>query len=151
MTLEDWLENKWLNRCTSSANEIKELFALVDRDLKDAGVEAISLDWRLSMAYNACLQLATISLHACGYKTQGEAHHEKIVNSLKFSIEAPPELIRELNFIRTKRNRSSYDLAGTTSELEVKETIKFAQELRSLVKKWLRKNHPDLIEWDIQE
>jgi hypothetical protein len=97
------------------------------------------------MAYNASLQCAAAALHASGYRTRGEGHHERVINSLKFTVKASEEMISQLHRIRIKRNRSSYDIAGTTSEQEVKEALEFALELKSMVKSWLRENHPELL------
>jgi hypothetical protein len=144
MTLENWLENKWLGRHTTSAREIADLFTMVDRDLKDASIASVSTDWRLIMAFNASLQCATIALHACGYRAIGEGHHERIINSLRFTINAPPELIRQLNRFRGKRIKGSYDSAGITSEQEVREAIDFTKALRAKVRQWLEKSHPEL-------
>ena len=60
MTLGDWFKNGWLKRHTTSIEEIAELLAVVDRDLRDASVDEISLDWRFGIAYNAALKLCTV-------------------------------------------------------------------------------------------
>lgn len=72
MTLRDWLNNKWLKSHRTSTEEIEQLFEIAKRDLHDAGVPNISLDWRLTIAYNASLRYATIALNASGYRTAGE-------------------------------------------------------------------------------
>lgn len=144
MTLQDWLNNKWLKSHKTSPEEIKQLFEIAKRDLHDAGVSTISPDWRLTMAYNAALRCATIALHACGYRTAGEGHHERLIESLKHTIDADPDLIAKFHRFRKKRHISSYDMAGTVSEYEVDEAIKFARELYRLVKNWLKKNHSEL-------
>ena len=144
MTLQGWLNNKWLKSHKTSVDEIKQLFQIAKRDLHDAGVSAISPDWRLTMAYNAALRCAAIALNVCGYRTAGEGHHERSIESLKYTINADPDLIDKFNRFRKKRHISSYDMAGTVSEYEVDEAIRFARELYKLVKDWLKKNHPEL-------
>ena len=57
MSLTTWLENRWLIDHESSPQEVTNLLAVVDRDLADAEVEALSSDRRLEIAYNAALQL----------------------------------------------------------------------------------------------
>lgn len=145
MTLKGWLNNKWLKSHRTSPEEVKQLFEIAKRDLHDAGVSDISADWRLTMAYNAALRYATIALYACGYRTAGEGHHERLIESLKYTIGAGPDLIAKFHRFRKKRHISSYDIAGTVSEYEVEEAIKFAQELYRLVKQWLRENHSELV------
>ena len=145
MTLENWLANNWLKNHQTSPQEISDLFQVFERNLKDARVEAVSADTRLSVAYNACLQCAFIALHASGYRTTGEGHHERAINSLKFTIKAPEELIRELNGFRKKRINSTYNRAGVSSEHEAKEAIALATKLKVMVTDWLKKNHSELI------
>jgi len=145
MTLENWLANNWLKKHQTSAKEISDLFTVVDRDLKDAGVDAISPDTRLGIAYNACLQCAAVALHASGYRPVGQSHHERIIESLRYTLNPSDDLIRQLQRFRNKRIKSVYDRAGTTSEQEVKEAIELAQKFREMVKEWLAQNHSDLI------
>lgn len=64
MSLRDWLANRWLVEHEPSRDETADLFAVVDRDLKDAAVPRLSADWRLGISYNAPLQLATLALAA---------------------------------------------------------------------------------------
>lgn len=73
MTLQDWLSNGWLKRHTTSRKETTDLLAKVDRDIAEAAKEEISLDWRLAIAYNACLGCATVALRASGYRIPGGA------------------------------------------------------------------------------
>ena len=46
----------------TSAREIADLLGVVDRDLADAAVQDVSADRRFAIAYEAALQLATITL-----------------------------------------------------------------------------------------
>jgi hypothetical protein len=39
-----------------------------------------------------------------------------------------------------------YDVAGTTSQSEFDDLFKITVDLFNQIKKWLRKNHPELIE-----
>ncbi|MFQ6003485.1 MAG: hypothetical protein ACE5KJ_07030, partial [Candidatus Zixiibacteriota bacterium] len=111
MTLQDWLKNKWLKSHKTSREEVYQQFEMAKRDLHDAGVTTISPDWRLSMAYNASLRYATTALNACGYRTSGESHHERLIESLKYTIDANPDIIAKLHRFRKKRHVSSYDMA----------------------------------------
>lgn len=44
VSLQDWLANRWLVAHEPNEQEIAELFAVVDRDLKDAAVPRLSDD-----------------------------------------------------------------------------------------------------------
>ena len=144
MTLQDWLNSKWLKSHKTSPEEIKQLFRIAQRDLHDASISDVSLDWRLAMAYNASLRYATMALNACGYRTAGEGHHERLIESLKYTIGVDPGIMAQLHGFRKKRNVGSYDVAGTVSQYEVDQAIHLAKELFGLVKDWLKKKHPEL-------
>ena len=62
MSLPDWERNGWLQSHKSSPNEVRDLLAVVDRDLADSAAEGMSPDWRMNIAYNAALQAATVAL-----------------------------------------------------------------------------------------
>ena len=48
MSLADWLNNSWLVKHESSAEEIAALLAIVERDLADATLAGLSEDWKLN-------------------------------------------------------------------------------------------------------
>jgi hypothetical protein len=56
-----------LRKHRTSAREIADLFRVVERNLADASVEAVSTDRRFTIAYEAALGLATITLYCNGY------------------------------------------------------------------------------------
>ena len=146
MTLEDWLNNRWLKKEPTSASEIADLLALVERNLSDAGVDAVSLDARLQFAFNAALCCATIALRASGFRVPvSEGHHERTINSLKLTLRADSRLIAQLNGFRKKRSNITYDAAGTTSQSEVDNLLEIANDLYKFVIRWLRETHSDLI------
>lgn len=55
MSLHSWLSNGWVVTHQTSTQEIADLLAVADRDLKDSGTPGLSSDWRLNIAYNAAL------------------------------------------------------------------------------------------------
>ena len=67
------------------------------------------------------------------------------VHSLAYTIKTDVGLITLLDQFRKKRNISGYDHVGMISDQEAIEMVDLAQRLRQDVKKWLRKNHPDLL------
>ena len=144
MNLKDWLRNGWLVEHRTSRQEISDLLSVADRDLVQCQVSGLSPDWRLSIAYNAALQLATAALAAAGYRASKEAHHYRAIQSLAYTIKADKKLIAQLDRFRKKRNISGYERAGVVSEQEAREIFSLAKNLRDEVEKWLRSNHPDL-------
>src|SRR5512140_3683042 len=95
MSLEKWAEFGWLKAEPTSRDEIQSLFAIVDRDLKDANITAISDDRRFEAAFSAARTAANIALRASGYRTSTQAgHHIKTVESLELTLGADAKLIQ---------------------------------------------------------
>jgi len=145
MSLSDWLARGWLQRHTPDRRETRDLMAIADRDITDAQVEGISADTRLSIAYNAALQLSVAALAASGYRPGREAHHYRAVQSLRFTVGACADLVDQLDGFRRKRNISDYERAGGVSEYEAREMLVLARTLRGVVEEWLRASHPELL------
>jgi len=145
MSLEQWANNGWLRSHKTSAREIADLLAIVDRDLKDAEGD-ISTDWKFGIAYNAALKLCTILLHASGYRPEKSLAHYRTLAALPLILgERHKDDANYLDTCRTKRNTAEYDRAGVTTEEDAGELIGFVRELRAEVIDWLRKNHPKLL------
>jgi hypothetical protein len=145
MTLRDWLASRWIIEHEPSRDEIADLFAVVDRDLKDAAVPRLSADWRLGISYNAALQLATLALAAEGYRPGRERAHERAILSLRDTVGVAGETVDVLDAVRRKRNQISYEHAGTTSDREAEEFYKTVTSLRTEVVRWLKEHHTELV------
>ncbi|MBI5548845.1 MAG: hypothetical protein HY901_33600 [Deltaproteobacteria bacterium] len=145
MTLRDWLKNGWLSEHVTSHEEIANLLGLCDRDLQDCRTVGLSSDWRFSIAYNAALQAATAALAASGYRAAREAHHYRVLQSLTFTINAQPALVRRLDAFRKKRNIGGYESAGAISDQEAEEMTGLAAKLRELVEREIRTTRPELL------
>ena len=145
MSLLQWFENGWIARHHTSAQEIANLLAIVDRDLRDARGE-ISADWRFGIAYNAALKLCTIMLYAEGYKPEKTLQHYRTLQSLPVILGPERKADADyLNACRTKRNTVEYDYAGCATQADADELIEFAEELQEAVISWLNTHYPDLI------
>jgi hypothetical protein len=108
-------------------------------------VDSVSLDARLQFAFNAALVCATIALRASGYRIPAtEGHHEKTINSLRFTLGCDSALIAKLNGFRKMRSNITYDIAGSTSQSEVDNLMEITNDLCDQVKKWLKNNYPEL-------
>jgi hypothetical protein len=145
MSLKSWLANGWLVVHRSSRQEITNLFALVDRDLKDCQTEGLSSDWRFNIAYNAALQAATAALAAAGYRPAREAHHFRVIQSLAHTIGIDPDIIIRFDQFRKKRNVGGYERSGSISDHEVAEMIRLARELRERSHEWISSNAAHLV------
>jgi len=145
VSLADWARNGWLVEHRTSPREIADLLSLADRDLRDCTSPGLSEDWQLAIAYNAALQCATVALAACGYRAAREAHHHRTIQSLAYTMQAEPHLIRQLDAFRKKRNIGDYEHPGLASETEVHEMLVLARTLRQKVAEWLRQNYANLL------
>jgi hypothetical protein len=104
MSLADWERNGWLTAHRTSQSEIRDLLAVVDRDLADSAAEGLSADWRMNIAYNAALQAATAALAAAGYRASRDQHHYRVVQSLRETIGADAKLVNTFEAFHKKRN-----------------------------------------------
>jgi len=146
MTLRKWVEYGWLRPHESSREEIRNLLAVVDRDLENARIEKLSPDWRFGIAYNAALKLCTVLLYASGFRADRELAHKRTVDALPLILgEKRAGDARYLDTCRKKRHVVEYETAGGASDGEAEELIEFAAGLREDVLGWLRANHPELM------
>jgi hypothetical protein len=125
---------------------VADLLRVVDRDLVDAAIPTLSADRRFATAYNAALQLATIALHAAGYRAAHSGHHWVTLHVLS-ELMGPQTQMRAdyLDDCRTKRNVTDYDRAGEISLQEAEEMLTQARGFRSDLLAWLQKQHPTLL------
>ena len=145
MTLKQWAANGWIKEHRSSAEEIGNLLAIVERDLKDATEGAVSADWRFGIAYNAALKLCTILLYAEGYKAERTLQHYRTIQALPFILGS--ERKKDSNYLdacRAKRNVVEYDYVGGVTDDDANELIEFVKELKAEVEIWLEQKHPEL-------
>ena len=144
MSLKDWLNKGWVVNHKTSPEEIADLFGVADRDLEDCKAEGLSSHWKLAIAYNAALQMATAALAACGYRSAREAHHYRVIQSLRYTIKADSIIIAQFDKFRKKRNIGGYERAWAVSDQEAGEMLVLAKRLRDDIEDWLKENHPEL-------
>ena len=145
MTLRQWSDNGWLRTHKTSRQEIGNLLAIVERDLKDASQGEISADWSFGIAYNAALKLCTVLLYAQGYKAERNLLHYRTIQALPVILGSERKNDADyLDSCRTKRNVVEYDYVGGVTKDNAHELIEFVKELRCDVESWLKKEHPEL-------
>ena len=146
MTLKKWANERRLKHHVPSREEISDLFGLVDRDIKDAQIDALSADRRFATAYNAALQLGTVILRASGYRTSGLGHHWVTFQAISEILDADAQSWADyFDACRQKRNEADYDCAGMVTETEAKELLSETISFSSSVKVWLKEHHPELL------
>ena len=145
MTLRQWQTNGWLKVEPTSRDEIANMLAMVDRDLKDAA-GSISPDWRFGIAYNAALKLCTVLVRAEGYRPSHGLQHYRAIMAMPLVLgQKKKNDANYLDSCRTKRNTIEYDSIGGASDADADELIEFATELKAEVMKWLKDNHNELL------
>jgi len=144
MSLAEWRRFGWLAEHQATVAEVRDLLHVVDRDLADARVTALSSDTRLRLAYNAALQSAAAALAACGYRAVREGYHQRVIQTLRFTLQVEPMLITRLERFRRMRHTGDYERAGMTSEEDADSILVLAEEVSARVRTWLKDSHPEL-------
>ncbi len=124
---------------------MRNLLRVADRDLGDARVEAVSVDTRFRLGYQAAFALATIVLAASGVRTTGVRHHVVTWQALPELLGAEfQDLTGYFDQVRSKRNVADYDRAFEIAEVELRELIEEVRKFRPVVLAWLKKHHRSL-------
>ena len=145
MSLETYLANSWVRRRESSADEIANLLAIADRDIRESQTPGLGPEWRFDIAYNSALQSATAALAAAGYQAERQNKHMRTLECLEFTIGLEAREVAFLDACRRKRHTAVYDRVGAISDQEADEMISSAKRLRGQVGVWIDREHPDLM------
>ena len=145
MSLADWERNGWLTAHRTSPNEIRDLFAVVDRDLADSEAKGLSPDWRMNIAYNAALRAATAALAAAGYRASRDQHHYRVIQSLRETLGTEIKVVNTFDVFRKKRNIAGYERIGLVSDADAEAIRALAIKLCDDVVAWLERHHPELL------
>jgi hypothetical protein len=147
MSLQDWANSGWLRSHKTSKQEVQQLMAIVDRDLKDARQKGLSADWRFGIAYNAALKLCTILLYVEGFRPEKTLAHYRTLQALPLILGSEKDDDADyLDTCRTKRNTVEYDYVGGATNSDSDELIAYVTKLKIEVISWLKQNHPELSE-----
>jgi len=145
MSLSEWERNGWVVKHRTSRHEIRDLLQVVERDLGDSAAEGLSADWRMNIAYNAALQAATAALAAAGYRPSRDAHHYRVIQSLRETLGADAAVVATFDAFRKKRNISGYERIGLVSDADAGAMRALAVALRRDVMAWLKRYHGDVL------
>ena len=148
MSLPNWLQIGHLTNHQATVAEVQNLLSVVDRELADASVPALSDDGRFTHAYDAGLLLCKLALHASGFEVQKRApgHHSLWINSLEFTLgERHKATLIHLSKSSKLRHTSLYDHAGVVQKQDADDLLETARQLRADVMNWLRSQHSTLL------
>jgi len=146
MTLENLLAIHKLQRFEASAAGVQRLLAAAERNLADAGIDALSTENRFDAAYKAIMQCAMIGLWANGYRTSTSqpGHHQTALQVLPKTLHLAQERVIVLDVLRKQRNLNDYE-GDPVSDGAVDECCKQAVLLLADTRAWLAQHRPDLL------
>lgn len=143
MSWQSLLQTQRLRSHQTSRQELDDLRDVVERDLQDAALEALSADRRFATAYNAVLQLAKMVIACAGYRVVGQGHHMTTFEGLELAMGQPiSALVAYFDTCRRKRNQVDYDCANAATESEAADLLTKAEEFRDLVEDWIQQHYP---------
>lgn len=126
--------------------QVVKLLAAAERNIADAQLDGLSTENRFDAAYKAILQLATVALHANGYRTltSKPGHHQTAIQTLPLTVGLPQAKVIVLDALRKQRNLSDYsgDLVPNSAATEC---LVSAKDLLAHVRAWLTTQKPELL------
>lgn len=148
MSLEQWLSEGKLKPHSTTRQEVGQLLEAIERNIRDASIEALSPDNRFTIAYQAALQLATIVLYASGYRPSASmGHHYVTIQSLRFTMGKQAKArVQYFDHCRKMRNASEYERAGVVTDHGVEELLEELHAFRQDVMDWLRQTYSHLLD-----
>jgi len=143
MTLQNLLAIQSLIAFNAQREDIQRLITAAERNLKDAGITAISDENRFDAAYKCIMQCAMVALWANGYRTSTSkpGHHQIAIQTLTLTIGVDAKTVVLLDKLRKQRNISDYD-GEPISPSAVEECQRQAETLLHQVRAWLSDNRP---------
>ena len=147
MTLEAWSETNLISPHQATHQEISDLLDVVDTDLRDAAIAALSSERKLGCCYGAILSVARAALRAAGYRVSksNRSHHYYVIQSLRHTVGLDSGTVLQIEAIQKKRNTADYVRIGEISDDLAAEARALAERIVKTIRRWLAKNHPDLL------
>ena len=82
---------------------------------------------------------------AAGYRPSREAHHYRVIQSLRETLGADAAVVATFDAFRKKRNISGYERVGLVSDADAEAMRALAVALRGDVTAWLKRHHGDVL------
>ena len=147
MSLEAWREAGLVVPSEATPEEIADLFAVAEIDLRDAAIAELSPERKLGCAYGAILSAGRAALHAAGYRVpkSNPSHHHYVILSLRYTVGLAPSVVLQIEALQKKRNTADYVRVGGVSDALAAEACALAGDLLKSVCQWVITNHQDLL------
>lgn len=143
MILTDLVSRGWVSPHRTTPQELRDKFALIDRNIRNAQVPGLDPDVVMNLSHNAHLQCAIAALYAEGFEASKEHQHYRAIQSFRFTLNLRAEDIALLDTFRRMRNNADYDRAGEVSERDADDALEWAKKLRKMLLEFLRDRHPE--------
>lgn len=145
MGLEDLYRFGKLQRHKTSPEEIRDLFGVAERCLKDASCNMISLELRFISAYQAALAAGEALLYCLGYEAPKNAYHYMTWEALRQVLgDSFKTTLILFNSARQKRADAFYDHASVTTETEYEEIFEEAKKFVDFIRTKIKKEFQNL-------
>jgi uncharacterized protein (UPF0332 family) len=137
--LENWFKIGKLIKHQTNKEELKAIFGVIDRCIKDADLKGLSSDQKYISSYQAAFEAAMALVYFHGYRPIKAGHHYIIWQCVKdlLSEDIKASILLFENAAK-KRNKLSYDIAGLASEKEADEIYNEAREFVSMIKEKIK-------------
>lgn len=131
----------------TSRQEIGELLRRYRVALQDAGIREQSVDGRYVDTYTAGFLLAKVVIRGSGYRVKGGENHRDTLRAVPWLMGTEAQACADaLDAARKRRNIAMYDAAGLVDEADVAALLRRVELFEVLVRDWLAKEHPELME-----
>lgn len=123
--------------------ELRRLLQAAERNLRDAGVTAISDETRFDAAYKAIMQCALAAMQARGFRpsTNEPGHHQTLIQALPLTLGVSQDTWVLLDALRRRRNANDYTGEVVTPDM-VAECVREAAALLALAQRVLSSDVP---------
>jgi len=147
MSLEAWRDAGLVVPYEATREEIADLFAVAEIDLRDAAIAELSPERELGCAYGAILSVGRAALHAAGYRVPNSnpSHHHYVIQSLRYTVGLAPSIVLQIEALQKKRNTADYVRVGGVSDALAAEACALAGDLFKSVLQWVITNHQDVL------
>ena len=136
MDLDSLERQGYIAKIFPNKTKVNDLLKLAKRDIKTAkNILKQDSDWAYSISYNAGLQTLRALMFSKGYRPTGSNQHLAVVRFAELFLDI--EKVVVFDRMRRKRHISIYDTAGTISNTEAKNSIKFAESLIKKIEKMI--------------
>ena len=140
------LEAGRLARHRTSKQELDALRAAIARNLRDAGLAALSADNRFGLTYEAALLAARLAVNVAGYRVKAAlGAHGATFEALGLALGPDhQDRVDYFELCRRKRNELSYEAANIVTDRQASEILRETRKLVRVVEAWIRARHPSL-------